>query len=769
MLHKQCIAWAILALLALQGFAQHGFTVRTKINNPGHHTITLAYAAKGSFVIDSSHTAVNGYITFNGQVDGPVLAYLFVGRDTALSIQTGNGFIPGPSLSFFLSNDVIQIKGEADLIYKATVTGGAANDEWAAIKAEQGELAGQTWDAMKRGYGQLAQNGDSTLFKKWRTLREENNRKGDLLERRFIELHPGSLVSIYFLAGMVNGMSLEELRTAFGKLSGTYKGTDYGKSISAKIKGMEATAIGKQAIPLNKKDMNGNTVNLASLTGKYVLLDFWGSWCGPCRGSHPDLRMIYAKYKERGLEIVGIAQEQAGDIASVRKIWLNAIREDSINWIQVLNNEGIGDFDAVKAYGITAFPTKILLDKEGRIIGRFVGGGEEGEGPLKAKLEQLLGGVHPLAQQSIGETGKADSLQQPFTIKGKLENLQQPLRIFLSFRVGSDMFKDSVITRDGRFSFSGKLSQLVVKASLSAEPVIRDTSLSPLDRYLNRDEQDLFIETGETVVNGVSVMKTAAITGGKTQSDYNTLQGQLISLNDEMAPLSKKVIDAYKRKEQGEMDSISALMKPIRKEINSVEENFVSAHPDSYVSLELVAERGSIINVETFEPLYNQLSERLRNSDKGKALGHKLAIAKNTGIGRPALPFTENNPEDVPVSLSSFKGKYVLIDFWASWCGPCRAENPNVVKAYNKFHARNFEIISVSLDEKKEPWVKAIEKDGMPWTHVSDLKGWQNSVAVQYAVTAVPQNFLLDPNGIIIAKNLRGEELDKKLAELIKE
>jgi peroxiredoxin len=145
-------------------------------------------------------------------------------------------------------------------------------------------------------------------------------------------------------------------------------------------------------------------------------------------------------------------------------------------------------------------------------------------------------------------------------------------------------------------------------------------------------------------------------------------------------------------------------------------------------------------------------------------------IAKATAIGAVAPDFTQKDTKGKSVKLSSLRGKYVLIDFWASWCGPCRKENPNVVKAYQKFKNKKFEILGVSLDNSdgKNAWLDAIEKDNLTWLQVSDLQGWKNAVAQLYGVQSIPQNFLLDPKGVIIEKDLRGNRLEEVLAKILK-
>jgi len=196
--------------------------------------------------------------------------------------------------------------------------------------------------------------------------------------------------------------------------------------------------------------------------------------------------------------------------------------------------------------------------------------------------------------------------------------------------------------------------------------------------------------------------------------------------------------------------------------------DFMSKHPDAYISLDMLEMFAGAMQPKTFEPMLNSLSPRMQNTKKAQAWKKKLNEAKRFDVGQLAVDFTLNDKDGHAISLSSYKGRYVLLDFWASWCGPCRAENPNVLAAYNKYKDKNFQVLSVSIDDNKNAWLKAVAEDKLPWTQVSDLKGANSDVAKLYNIDEIPQNLLIDPTGKIVGRNLRGNDLNKMLAEILK-
>lgn len=256
--------------------------------------------------------------------------------------------------------------------------------------------------------------------------------------------------------------------------------------------------------------------------------------------------------------------------------------------------------------------------------------------------------------------------------------------------------------------------------------------------------------------------------------NYIALIAEIKPFEDKLQALSKESQQATpaQKNDPAYRAGIEKRYSEVANELTIILKSFIAKHPDSYISLLALNELiSSGTEATALYSLYQKLSESVQKTDFGKELGDRILSSTRTAIGAVAPDFTQKDPSGKPVKLSDFLGKYVLIDFWASWCGPCRSENPNVVKAYKQFKNKNFEILGVSLDNPnaKSAWLKAIETDKLTWPQVSDLQGWKNSAARLYGVQSIPQNFLLDPKGVIVAKNLRGEQLIATLNTVLNE
>lgn len=362
------------------------------------------------------------------------------------------------------------------------------------------------------------------------------------------------------------------------------------------------------------------------------------------------------------------------------------------------------------------------------------------------------------SQTKMAKKPASQPVTDGYTISGTLKNAANKQIVLTenSFYKTQQQSFTTTANASGQFTFSGKLDEVTFFGiSVAGKP----------------GQRLFYLENSPITIKGDADLLTGVQVSGSKEED---LRKQLEKM---MADTS--ITNRYRRAEQKfsnarAVNDVNAQQAAVREQEAATKQdrirfkNFISSHPNHAASVNVL---GVLINLDDIAGADSLLTLLEKNpvgqSLQAKYFRHHIDLMSRFNVGKMAPEFSQADTLGNVVKLSSFKGKYVLIDFWASWCGPCRKENPNLVATYQTFKDKNFTIFSVSLDNNRQNWLKAIQDDKLTWAHVSDLKGWSNDVAKQYAIQSVPSNLLLDPTGKIVGKNLRGEALNQKIKEYI--
>lgn len=347
------------------------------------------------------------------------------------------------------------------------------------------------------------------------------------------------------------------------------------------------------------------------------------------------------------------------------------------------------------------------------------------------------------------------STEPRYKITGNIEGADSTTFLLQKREAGRIVTIDSAFAVKGSFKMQGGSIDYPEMVLLTAkESRIRTT---------------FYLENSEISITGsLDSLEYIRVTGSKTQDEFKAYNDAGNALSERYDMLYSDYQSASQRGDTASMSKLEKDAEALQKELVEIEKDFLRNNPSSFVAPTVLAGLSYELEPSEIESFINAMDTAVANIPVMRELKDRVALMKTVSVGQKAPDFTLNDPEGNAVSLSSKVGsKLLLVDFWAGWCGPCRQENPNIVKVYNEFNKRGFDVFGVSLDRTRDEWVKAISDDKLAWTHVSDLQYWNSAAAKLYAVNAIPASFLLDENGVIVARNLRGEDLYNKVKEVL--
>ncbi|MDM1292682.1 redoxin domain-containing protein [Sphingobacterium sp. N143] len=666
----------------------------------------------------------------------------------------------------FLEKGKLHISGKSPQLREAKYSGGKLADYHNSFQQRQ-KVEGL--EDLHQQFAAARKNKDQDQMATIRKAIDLKNAEQATLDKAFVLKHKKSPAIVYPLFFTLrNGNNLAELDSLLQQLAPQAKNNVPVKTIEYSIKTDKLTGVGRQALPFSQADTLGKTVSLADFQGKYVLIDFWASWCVPCRMENPNVVSAYQQYKNKNFTVLGISFDYPGQ----QQRWLDAIHSDNLSWTQLSDLKGWKNEVGV-LYDIKSIPSNLLIDPKGVIIAKNLRGDA-----LDNKLKELLG--EPVMDKST------------FVIKGEVENPDKAAWFHIRYTDAAGQNRiDSAQIFNGVFSYLGKVQSATQASAYFSDG--KSGAPQSFERYLQ-----FYVEPGVLQVKGSTGMpQDIQLSGTKTQNEYNSYRGLIKTELAAIRPLSKqynnKNNEYIRLKKQGateaelqakldELENLKEAMSPYQKIMREKQFAYIKQHPNSLVSASQVRFFVSSADLAELQGIYAQMDTEVQNSADGKELAAEIAKLKSGSAGATATDFSGMDIQGKPLKLSDYRGKYVLLDFWASWCVPCRKGNPHLLQLYGKYKKKGFEIIGVSDDDSNEKaWRKAVDQDKIGvWKHV--LRGLKRTAqgdfdksedkSEAYGIHSLPTKILIDPQGIIVGRYGGGggsdEDLDAKLKTIFK-